>query len=352
MTDADLLLDIPNPEFGSGVVGVCDICGKRQAVIVLSKERFKLCVIDFLNKKWAGSAATPGAPLPPYRSERVWYPTTATKSGRAPAILLSPTKIVRHPGILFTPEVHGLTTAILDGAIRLAREGFEVMLPDVDRSSVVGPSDHAALRWGARGKGGVAYDSPGVRRLTSLYRDALAFLRGAPMADPEKTAIVGLSYGATLALILAAEEQKLSALVLAYPVPVRPPELVRLVSAPTLFVAGRRDRLAQQARLQLETGVPSGSLTMVDAGEVGRNFLARDLRAYRLANAEAAWREVGGFLKLRLFPPPPKPPQPPPAPARVLPTPPGNPAPPATNLSLSAAHAPPSAAIPPAPTTG
>ncbi|MCI4358196.1 MAG: dienelactone hydrolase family protein [Thermoplasmata archaeon] len=318
MTDADLLLDLPDLEFGSGVVGVCDVCGKRQAVIVLSKERFKLCVIDFLNKRWNGTTVTPGAPLPAYRSERLWFPTSAAPTERAPAILLTPTKVVRHPGILFTPEVHGLTTAILDGAIRFAREGFEVMLPDLDRTHIVGPRDHFSLRWGARG-GGVLADSPGVTRLTQLYADALSYLRSTPMADSQKTAVVGLSYGATLATVLATKEQTLSGLVLAYPAPVRPPELVRLVTAPTLFVAGRRDALALRARQQLEQGLAPGLLTLVDAGDVGRHFLARDLRAYRLENAEVAWKEMAGFLKARLFPPPPRPPQPPPAPRTSLP---------------------------------
>ena len=77
MTDEDLLHHRPNSEFGSGVIGACDICGRRQAVIVLQKERYQLCVLDFLNKSWTGSTKKPGAPLPPYRSERIWFPTRA-----------------------------------------------------------------------------------------------------------------------------------------------------------------------------------------------------------------------------------------------------------------------------------
>ena len=120
MTDADLMLTLPDLEFGSGIVGVCDVCGKRQAVIVLQKERYKLCVIDFLNKKWIGSSAKPGVPAPLFRSERIFFPTTSVKAGQAQAVVLSPTRVVKHPAVLITPDVHGLTTAILDGAIRLA----------------------------------------------------------------------------------------------------------------------------------------------------------------------------------------------------------------------------------------
>ncbi len=310
MTDADLLLDQPHAEYGSGVIGVCDICGKRQAVIVLSRERFKLCVIDFLNKAWIGSSAGPGAPLPPYRSERVWFPTTALPAGKAPAVLLSPTRIVRHPAVLVTPEVYGLTTSVLDAGIRYAREGFEVLLPDLDRTPLLGPRDQFSLRWGARGRG-VRADSPTVVRLLQLYADALTFLRGAPMVDSEKSALVGLSYGGTLALLLASQEQKLSGLVLAYPAPVQPAESVRLISAPTLFVAGSADRLAGRARDQLSAGLPAELFASFDAGDVGHHFLSRDLGAYDLPKAEAAWEMMVGFLKVRLFPPPPKPPAPP-----------------------------------------
>jgi dienelactone hydrolase len=312
LTDADLLLDLPQPEYGSGIIGVCDVCGKRQAVIVLARERFKLCVIDFLNKAWIGGTATPGAPLPPYRSERIWYPTTATPNGRAPAILLRPTRIVRHPAVLVTPEVHGLTTAVLDAGIRFAREGFEVLLPDIDRAGLVGPRDHLALRLGARG-GGVPSQAPGVVRLTELYSDGLDYLQGLEMIDTSHLAVAGLSYGASLAMVLAAQDQRLSALALAYPAPVRPPELVKLISAPTFFVAGANDRLAARAREQLSKGLAPELWHTYEAGPVGHHFLARDLSAYRMPEAEAAWKAIEQFLHARLMPPPPKPPAPPPA---------------------------------------
>ena len=61
MRDDDRLLNLTDAEFGTGVVGVCDICGTRQAVIVLKKERFKLCVLDFLNKTWLKTDKKPGS---------------------------------------------------------------------------------------------------------------------------------------------------------------------------------------------------------------------------------------------------------------------------------------------------
>jgi dienelactone hydrolase len=313
MTDDDLMLTRPDPEFGSGVIGVCDVCGQRQAVIVLRKERFKLCVLDFLNKSWIGSSSSPGAPLPPYRSERIWYETPLTPDGTAPAIVLSPTKVVRHPIVLITPDIFGLTTALLDGAIRFARQGFEVLLPDILKTAGFGPREHLALRGGLARRKSVPLENPRVGRILDLYGDALRHLRTRDMVDPEKSAFFGASYGASLAIGLATREQKLTALALAYPRPVEPPAIARLITAPTLLARGGRDPVAQRAEEQLRAAMPGGAavLDTVYFAAARHNFLARDLRAYDIAIAEEAWKRILGFVHGRLMPPPPRPPPPP-----------------------------------------
>ncbi len=339
MRDDDRMLDLPEPEFGSGIVGVCDICGVRQAVIVLRKERFKLCVIDFLNKTWTKTDKKPGVPAPLYLSERVWFDTEATPSRRAQGVLLRPTKLMRHPVVLVTPDVYGLTTTVLDGAIRLAREGFEVFLPDVAKTEGVGAGHHLAMRLGARFQGGVPVSSKRVETLLRLYRDALAFLRSGEMVDANRSAVLGTSYGASLALGVAAQDAKVAAVALAYPMPLRPADLARLVTAPILFVSGAHDRAAAKARDQIR-GSGRGSDAVLEIAELPRahhDFLSRDLPAYDMASAEEAWTRIVGFLKSQLMPPPPKPPAPPvkvvpppapaPAPAASSPKPVGRPAP-------------------------
>ncbi len=311
MRDDDRLLDLPEAEFGSGVIGVCDICGERQAVVVLTKERFRLCVLDFLNKTWLRTEKAPSHPAPLYRSERVEFETTALPGGRAPAIVLTPTKVVRHPAVLVVPDLYGITTTLLDGAIRFAREGFEVLIPDLGKTDGVGPMDLAAMRAGRLSRGGVSAGSPRVTRLVGLYTDALRHLTGRPMVDPARTAVFGVSYGGTLALVLAAESTAISAVALAYPAPVRPLELPGLVTAPVLVVHGAADRLAVRAVHEIRA-TPAGTTTGVVELPRGRHgFLSRDLRAYDVAEAEEAWSRVVAFLKERLMPPPPRPPPPP-----------------------------------------
>lgn len=321
MRDDDRLLNLSDVEFGSGVVGVCDICGTRQAVVVLTKERFKLCVLDFLNKTWIKTDKKPGAPAPLYRSERITFDTKAASTGKAQAIVLSPTKAVKHPLVLLTPDVYGITTTLLDAGIRFAREGFEVLIPDILKTEGVGAGHHFALRSSARFRGGVALGSRKVAELLRLYGDALDCLRARDMVDPTKAAIFGTSYGASLAIGLAAQDTRLAAVALAYPMPVRPPDLAKLVTVPLLFVAGSADRSAAKAKSQL-TAVQSSGRTAFEFVEVPgahHDFLARELSVYTVGPAEFAWARILEFLKRNLMPPPPKPPLMPPRPAAVPP---------------------------------
>ena len=326
MRDDDQLLSLPDLEFGSGVVGVCDVCQVRQAVIVLQKERFKLCVLDFLNKTWAATAHPPGAPLPPYRSERVWFDSSQAPDGRAAAIVLSPTKVVKHPIVLVVPEVYGLTTSLLDAAIRFARAGFEVLLPDFSRIGAVGPADHLSLRTQARFRRGVDLTSPRIDRLVQLHRDALAYLRTRPMVDAEKSAVFGTSYGAVLAVGVACQERRLAAVALAAPIPFRPVERVRLLPGSTLVLVGDADTAARPGLAAFEAAFSSGGVDgrIVTFAGAGHRFLSRDIRGFDEATAERAWAELLTFLKGRLLPAPPKPP-----PVRTAPatTPPATPAP-------------------------
>lgn len=311
MRDDDRLLDLPAAEFGSGVIGICDICGARQAVVILTKERFRLCVLDFLNKSWIKSDRKPGAPAPLYRSERIAFETGALGGRPAPAIALTPAKIVRHPAVLIAPDIYGITTTVLDAAIRFAREGFEVLVPDLGKTEGVGLPQHLALRAGTALRGGVPVGSPQVRSLLALYGDALRHLLARDMVDPARAAVFGTSYGGSLAVALAAQNTRLGAVALAYPLPVRPREVASLVTAPVLVVHGARDRAATRAARELVETLGAHPPTVVRLPGARHHFLARDLRAYSLPRAEEAWDGVLRFLKQQLMPPPPRPPAPP-----------------------------------------
>lgn len=306
MRDDDKLLDVPDPEFGSGVVGVCDVCGVRQAVIVLEKERFRLCVLDFLNKSWLKTERKPTAAAPVYRTERVAFETTAFGSPRSvPALTFTPTKVVRRPAVLLTPDLYGITTCVLDAALRFAHDGFEVLVPDVGKTDGLGAAHHLALRAGAL-SGGVPVRSAKVAQLLALYGDGLRALGAREMVDPARLGLFGASYGGSLALALAAENTSVKAVAAAYPMPLKPATTAELVTAPVLLVNGAKDRVARLAAKPWTTHQPPA--TVVEAAGARHHFLARDLRAYDLARAEEAWGTIVRFFREQLIPPIPKPP--------------------------------------------
>ncbi len=310
MRDDDRMLNLTDAQFGSGIVGVCDICGSRQAVVVLSKERFKLCVIDFLNKTWIKTDKKPGVPTRLYRSERVTFDTGATSAGKAQAVVLSPTKATKHPVVLLTPDTYGITTTLLDAGIRFAREGYEVLIPDIVKTDGRGAALHLATRSSAQLRGGVDVNSRSVASLLRLYADALNYLRSREMVDPSKAALFGTSYGGSLALALAARDTKLAAVALAYPMPVRPPDLANLITVPLLYLRGSSDRSSPKAWAQLVAAqsATKSSFEFIEIPGARHDFLARDLSAYDVGRAEAGWTWILAFLKRNLVPPPPKPP--------------------------------------------
>ena len=343
MPDEDLLLDVPDPEFGSGVVGVCDICQKRQAVIILSKERFKLCVLDFQNKAWIRTPAKPAAPTPPFTTSRHYVPTRATRSGVVPAVVLSPVKAVKRPSVLVVPEVYGLTTQYIEAGVRLAHEGCEVILPDFAKAEGINLLEWGRMRSSRLLMGGVHISQSHRDRALRMLEDCRRFVQTRPMVIPERQAVLGISYGGAWALAFAAQTPGLSALALAYPQMIHPPSFLRSLSVPTLAIYGGEDSEAGAAASLLEDCTARYHLP-VDFSvvpEVGHHFLNRDSPNYSLPEAELAWTRLIAFVKGYLFPPPKPPPKPPVVAAKPVATSgagarPGGVAPPAQRVSPAA----------------
>jgi len=333
LTDEDLMLETPSGEFGSGVVGVCDICHQRQAVIILSKERFKLCVIDFLNKAWIKTEAKPAAPAPPFTSSREYLPSRAVPGGRAPVVVLSPTKMVKRPSVLVVPEVFGLTTQVLEAGVRLAHEGFEVILPDFAKTPGMNLMTYAKLR-GYR----MLFDSVPVSQshrepYLRVLEDCRLYVKSRPMVDPTHFGVLGISYGGALALAYAAQTPEVETVALAYPFMIRPDGWLQSLRAPVLAVYGSDDNVAAPSLLLLREaarryGFPFESLVLPG---VRHHFLNRDSKGYRLPEAELAWTRLMAHMKATLQPP------------KVIPTPP--------HLASRDPLAPPGPSAPPAPKT-
>lgn len=310
MPDEDLLLDRPKSEFGAGIVGVCDICHKRQAVIVLEKERYKLCVMDFLNKSWIRTSEKPTADTFPFSSFTEYVNTPAIPGGVAVSIRIKPTKATKHPLVLIMADPLGITQQNIEAAVRFARAGFEVVMPDFGRIQGPGYAFDAAVGRSTR----VFFGNvllPNWKR-HRLFRVMDACRRSAlqdGMIDPTKQALFGAGYGGALALAYAAETEGLKAVALAYPYTVSPHGILSSINVPVRAVFGDSDHTTGHSLDVLKQLGKRWSLPVTVAAIQGggHNFLSRDIRNYDVRAAEDGWKELLVFLKSNLEPPPPPP---------------------------------------------
>jgi dienelactone hydrolase len=320
MPDEDLLLDNVQPVFGTGIVGVCDICHARQAVIVLSKERYKLCVQDFLNKSWLRTTEKPGALTLPFSSFTEYVPTRAVPGGQAISVRLKPTKTVKHPLVTIVTDIFGPTAEVLEAGIRFARAGYEVVIPDIGRTPGFGLPKHM-FDWSMNALTGTVPISASKReRLFKVVdvcrRKALEDIT----VDPSHQAIFGISYGGALALAYATESTDLSAVVLAYPDGLPPQSRLATLKAPVFVMCGGKDKAAGTSSSKLESAAKKWGFPVevckIDGAD--RRFLSRDDPKYRVQVAEAGWRVMMFYLKDKFEPPPAAPAKP--APPAAAPT--------------------------------
>ncbi len=324
MTDEDLLLDEAMGEYAAGVVGPCDVCGVRQAVIVLSRERFKLCVLDFLNKSWIKTNAKPAARTAPFTSRTEFLPTRAVPGGIVPVIILTPKKEVKHSSALVVPETYGLTTQVIEAGVRLAHEGYEVAIPDFMRIHGLNFWTWFKLRASKVLLDRVHISQSKRGRAFRILEDCRQYLLQQPLVLPERQFVVGLSYGGSLALGYAAQTPGLSGVAVAYPYMVHPESWLQYIRCPLFVVAGGSDPKTGPSLDALHLaaqryGVNMGTMVIP---QMGHHFMSRVHSTYDEDCAEVAWKRMMAFANHCLNPPVAKPPPKPPIlPPRVAPTP-------------------------------
>ncbi len=125
----------------------------------------------------------------------------------------------------------------------------------------------AALRFNFRGVGqSQGSFAEGVGELEDAY-SALSFLSSRKEIDPQRTAIVGYSFGGMIAFTAAAENDKLKAMVGISPVV--PPGLLRNCSRPMLIIYGTEDDVVPPASIlqEVEKMVLPGAVMGVDGAD-------------------------------------------------------------------------------------
>ena len=158
-----------------------------------------------------------------YRHEKIVFDTEDTMS--VPAYLLvpdtrsepGPTVLAIHGDGPGKAHVCGLAETAqpnADYARQLVRRGYLVLVPDLrcfGERVDEGPADHYACDTNLV-HAVMAGSAPLTQNLWDMAR-ALDLLAGHPLADPGRLGVVGLSYGGTVALFLAAHDQRVAATV-------------------------------------------------------------------------------------------------------------------------------------------
>ena len=223
--------------------------------------------------------------------------------GRAARLALPDSAPAERPGVLVLPDSGADTDALRDPLRRLVTAGFAVLVPD----AADGPApDDAQAEWQAFAR---LSDRVELGHATA----ALAALGEHGQVDAQRTAVVGLGTGGTLAFLLGCTRPDVHALVdvagrVVYPQlsaakPVQPIELALNLGAPVLAIFGADDaatpagerallseRLAQFA-VRLEMQVYEG---------VGHGFSNPSRPGYHGPSARDAWDRIVCFVQEEL----------------------------------------------------
>jgi len=202
------------------------------------------------------------------------------------------------PGVVILHEAWGLTEDVKSLARLAAASGWVAAAPDL----LAGYSRVRAVRDAARGHG------PSFHRISKVVE----WLGTSGGADPARTAAIGLSMGATMALRLGTRGQfKVVAAYYGF----TPPEEELATSCPVVASYGDKDWLVRDQGVRLKKcldayGIPNDVVSYPDAGH---SFLA-DPPSGHVAGmmtqflgigpsaeaSEDAWSRTSGFLSRHL----------------------------------------------------
>lgn len=231
-------------------------------------------------------------------------------AGRIPAIFEKSPNTERGPGLILIEEIWGLTPHIADVAKRFAREGFEVLAPellaDTGILEKVEPKMFAQMR----------SEDEGLRLAAQArMRDAIAPIRTPEFAQHtiEKLAecyaelakvsngsiaVVGFCFGGTYAFHLAANEPTLKAAVPFYGQPPSKDEIAR-IECPVLAFYGDQDTALMETLPQLQRDMAQAGkdFEAVVYEGAGHAFFNDTSIAYHKEFAADAWEKALAFLR-------------------------------------------------------
>jgi carboxymethylenebutenolidase len=223
-------------------------------------------------------------PEPPVVTKEVAVPSAA---GTVKGYLARPDTQERLPAVLLLHDETGLSDWIKDRARELAGIGYVVLVPDLKgRLPAAGNSP---------GPAAVLADEPTLAELSAAVR----WLRRRPDVLPERVGVVGWSWGADLALALAAATP-LQGCVVCHGSPAEDAALLGgLRTTPLLLLVAGKDEAARRSLPTLRKALEGAGIlhkVRVFDGVSAGFMMPRPGKPSAHTEAEEAWVEIYNFL--------------------------------------------------------
>lgn len=228
----------------------------------------------------------------------ILYGSTAypARARSVPCYLARPDLAGSYTAVLVVPPAEGITSSLKDLCRRLARHGLAALVPDLYRGS--GPGRRASAEEVAAAVGQLT-----DRRVLADLDGAADFLRrpGTEWADPHRLGVLGIGTGGRWAVLAAAGDPSLRAVVLAYAPLAGALDAVGELTVPLLGLYGKDDEEAIADVPEAHRRHPGSEWAMYDG--VGSGFLDDAGDAYDPAAAKDAEGRLVAFFAARLAAP-------------------------------------------------
>jgi carboxymethylenebutenolidase len=225
-----------------------------------------------------------------------------TPNGQMPACLCTPTEPNRRPAVLLLMESFGLTSYIRDVAIRIAKEGYVVLTPDLyyrelpnNKFGYDEVDQATAMMWR------LDFGKP----MEEDIRAALEYVKSQPNVYPDRVGVTGFCLGGGLTFFTAC---KLSAEI-AVAAPFYGMVLDEWIDALTditvpiyLFFGGVDPFIPLDRIRQIESRFQelSKNYTLKVYPDAGHGFLCHERSDYNRLAAEDAWQQLTRFFQQHL----------------------------------------------------
>jgi carboxymethylenebutenolidase len=198
------------------------------------------------------------------------------------------------PALVVVHQWWGLNDWIRQQASRLADQGYVTLAVDLYGGKVTSDLEEAKKLISTLS------DDRSVRNL----RAAFAALAARRDVDSSRMGAIGWSMGGRLALLLAAAEPKLKAVVDNYGHPLDEPAAISEIKAATLVLYGGQDRYTSEAevrRFEERMNASGNKVEVVIYPEAGHDFdYPRNKLRFRPADAADSWNRTLAFLQAEL----------------------------------------------------